>query len=190
MFWRLFPSAAGGTNFLGMNRKPAPVPMATNDEIARYFGVGDDLRRAIMTKLGLPKRRCTAWSEIWVRLGLEPVQPDEIRAHLMLGPENRNALWNSARVAVETGRAPDTVNARCRRNWFGDGFPRPILDFSAKTRLWLPLDVRAYVEPTIYGGLAAKVRRRGTRGQAQAAAPLVLNSTLQPLPPMEKSASA
>lgn len=172
-----------------MEKKPTPVPMATNDEIARYFGVADDLRRALMTALGLPRRRRTAWSEIWVRLGLEPVQPDEVREHLMLGPQNRNALWDAARVAEETGKVADTVNGRCRRNGFADGFPRPILDFSGKTRLWLPLDVRAYVEPTIYGDLAAKVRRRGAREKPPAAAPFALHGTLQPLPPKESAVS-
>lgn len=172
-----------------MEKKPTPVPMATNDEIARYFGVADDLRRAIMTALGLPRRRRTAWSEIWVRLGLEPDQPEEVRKYLMPGPQTGTALWDAERVAEETGKAVDTVNGRCRRDRFDDGFPRPILDFSAKTRLWLPLDVRAYVEPAIYGGLAAMVRRRGARAKAPAAAPLALHGTLQPLPPKQSAVS-
>jgi hypothetical protein len=173
-----------------MKNTPSSVPMATNDEIARYFGVADDVRRAIMKALCLPRRRRTAWSEIWVRLGLEPVQPDEVREHLMLGPQNRNALWDAERVASELGRAVDTVNGRCRRKTFHDGFPRPILDFSTKTRLWLPLEVRAYVEPAIYGDLAAKVRRRGAKPTPPADTPVVMHGTLQPLPPKGNPASS
>jgi hypothetical protein len=133
MFRRAFLSCELGNHLLGM-KKLKPVPTATNDEIARYFNVADDTRRAIMKALGLPTRRRTAWSEIWVRLGLEPVQPDEVTDHLTLGPENKNALWDAGRVAAETGKAVDTVNGRCRGNRFGDAFPRPILEFSGKPK--------------------------------------------------------
>jgi hypothetical protein len=185
-----FPSLPSGLHFPEM--KPTPVLKATNDELERYLGVGDDTRRAILRALGLPKRRRHAWSEIWARLGLEPVQPDEVMKHLMLGPRNENALWDADRVADETGYAVDTVHGRCRKQAFHDGFPRPILDFSSKTRLWLPLDVRAYIEPTIYGDLAAKVCRRAVRTEKKppVAAPVVLHGTLQPLPPRGEVAAA
>lgn len=166
-------------------KKLSSVPMATNDEIARFLGVSDDTRRAILRAVRLPKRRRHAWSEIWAFLGLEPKQPDDVMEHLMLGPKNQNALWGADRVAAETGDSVDTVNERCRKSAF-QSFPPPILSYSAKTRLWLPLDVRAYVEPAIYGDLAAKVRRRAhVEKKAHGVAPIKWDGTLQPLPPTQ-----
>jgi hypothetical protein len=161
-----------------------PIPMVTNDEIARFLGVGDDTRRAILRALGLPKRRRHAWSEIWAALGLDPVQPEEIRDHLTHGAKKKNTLWDVARVAEETGNAASTVNGWCRRKAFSNGFPPPILDFRHRTRLWLPIEVRAYVEPAIYRDLASLIRRKARPEPTPApAAPLAWHGTLQPLPP-------
>lgn len=172
-----------------MSKQPLSVPMAGNDDIARFLGVGDDTRRAILRALGLPKRRKHAWSELWARLGLEPDQPEEVRRHLTLGPDGKNALWDAARVAEELGCVASTVNGWCARKALPSGFPPPLIDHRRKTRLWLPLDVRAYVEPSIYGALARQVRRRPkVVEKAARPAPLDLHGTLQPLPPTDADA--
>ena len=183
-------SAPGFRNhLLSMSRKPTPVPTATNDEIARFLGVGDDTRRAILRAFGLPKRRRHAWSELWVRLGLDQEQPDEVRAHLRLGPNGENALWDAARVAEETGVAASTVNRWCSRGVFPAGFPRPVIDHRRKTRLWLGLEVRAFIEPSIYAVVAAQIRRTGTTApkparteEPPATERVVWTGTLEPLP--------
>ena len=172
-----------------MSRNRTPVPTATNDEIARFLGVGDDTRRAILRAFGLPRRRRHAWSELWVRLGLDPEQPDDIRAHLQLGPNGENALWDAARVAEETDVTASTVNRRCSRDVFPAGFPRPVIDHRRKTRLWLPLEIRAYIEPSIYGDTARRIRRAGKAAEEparteelSAAEHVVWTGTLEPLP--------
>ena len=165
-----------------MSKQHTSVPTATNDDIARFLGVGDDTRRALLRALGLPKRRRHAWSELWARLGLDPVQPEDVRTHLMLGADGRNALWDASRVAEETGVVASTVNGWCSRDTFPPGFPRPIIDHRRKTRLWLPVEVRAYVEPSIYGELAGRIRRAAKSVDRPAAAePVVWNGTLEPL---------
>jgi len=167
-----------------MSKQPTPVPTASNDEIALFLGVGDDTRRAILRGLGLPKRRRHAWSEIWFCLGLEPEQPEELREHLTLGAKKTIRLWDAARVAEEIGVVAGTVNGYCARGAFPDGFPRPLIDHRRKTRLWLPIEVRAYLQPSIFGDLAGRIRRR--RKKTEPAAPpaaLAWHGSLQPLPP-------
>lgn len=172
-----------------MSKKPTPVPTASNDDIALFLGVGDDTRRAILRHFGLPKRRRQAWSEIWFGLGLEPEQPEELWEHLTLGPKRTNRLWDAARVGDEIGVGSDTVNGYCARGAFPDGFPRPLIDHRRKTRLWLPIEVRAYMQPSIFGDLAGRIRRR--RKEAEKAAPpaaVAWHGSLQPLPPSEPKA--
>lgn len=66
-----------------------------------------------------------------------------------------------------------------------EGFPLPLLDLGPKTRRWLPLQVRAYVQPLVYAERAALIRPGPeTRGQPRRAmpGPPPPLGTLQPLP--------
>jgi len=174
-----------------MSKAHTPVPKVSNDDIARYLGgIGDDTRRAILRSLGLPKRRQHAVSELWAALGLEPEQPKKVRKYLIPDPEGRNALWGAARVAEETGVVRATVNDWCARKAFPQGFPPPLIDHRRKTRLWLPIEVRAYIEPSIYGDIARRIRRRPKAVEKPARPePVAWHGTLQPLPPVDAGAS-
>ena len=171
------------THVPGMSTTRTPTPMASNDDIARFLGVGDDTRRAILRACGLPKRRSHAWSELWARFGLAPEQPEEIWKYLMLCVDRRNTLWDVGRVADEIGAVRATVNDWCARGTYPAGFPPPLIDHRRKTRLWLPLEVRAYMDPSIYGDLARKIRRR-SKDAERPAPPTTIDwhGTLQPLP--------
>lgn len=52
-----------------------------------------------------------------------------------------------------------TVNKWVNKGTAPDGFPPPICEFGPKTRLWLPLEIRAYAQPSLYGDLEAQIRR-------------------------------
>ena len=160
--------------------KITPSTPVTNPEFERFFGnCGDDTRRKIFRHLGLPKRRKQPWGEFWNAVGLDPEQPEELWEDLTLGSGSKNALWDAA----------STVNGYCHRKSFLNGFPKPLIDVSPKTRLWLPLDVRAYVWPSLYGDRAAMIRRNPKRSTVRKKAEQIpYTGTMQPLP--QRSAEA
>ena len=167
-----------------MSKTHTSVIRINNDDIARYLGVGDDVRRAILRHLGLPKRRQHAVSELWAALGLEPIQPEEVQKHLVPDPDGKNRLWDAARVAEQIGCAASTVNGYCANEGCPSDFPMPLLNFSRKTRIWLPLEVRAYVEPSIYGDLARQILRKPKPAKLpEPPEAITWHGTLQPLPP-------
>lgn len=165
--------------------KTTPSALVTNSELERFFGnCGDDTRRKIFSHLGLPKRRKRPWAEVWNAMGLEPEQPEVMWDDLTLGSNGKNVLWNAAQVAERTGLAASTVNDYCRKKRFPEDFPRPLINAGPKTRLWLPLEVRAYNVPSIYGVRALMIRRKAKRSGAQKkAVPVFCTRTMQPLPP-------
>ncbi|WP_295046790.1 hypothetical protein [uncultured Paracoccus sp.] len=166
-----------------------PGSLATNQDIERFLGeCCDDTRRKILRHLGLPKRKKRPWAELWHAVGLATVQPKDVWDALTVGSTGRNTLWDAARVAEETGLATSTVNGYCHKNSFPDGFPRPLIDAGPKTRLWLPLEVRAYNVPSIYGARAALIRRRPKRSAAsKKPATVPYTGTMQPLPPHDSN---
>jgi hypothetical protein len=112
------------------------------------------------------------------------MQPTALWDDLTLGPYGKNKLWDAARVAESTGLAASTINNYCWNNRFPDDFPKPLISASPKTRLWLPLEVRAYNLPSQYGALAAKIRRTPKRSTVSKEAETVsYTGTAQPLPP-------
>ncbi|WP_026759138.1 hypothetical protein [Sediminimonas qiaohouensis] len=170
--------------------KITPSSQATNADFEKFFGeCGDDTRRKIFRYLGLPKRKKQPWGEFWNAVGLDPEQPEELWEDLTHGSDGKNGLWDAARVAEEIGLAASTVNGYCHKKSFPDDFPRPLIDASKKTRLWLPLEVRAYVRSSIYRARAEKIRRKPTRRTAAKKAERIpYTGTMQPLPPRSADA--
>lgn len=166
-----------------------PATFATNSDFERFLGnCCDDTRRRIFRHLGLPKRKKRPWAEFWNAVGLEPDQPEELWDLLTLGSNVTNSLWNAARVAEETGLAVSTVNSYCHKNKFPDGFPGPLIDAGPKARFWLPLDVRAYVRPSLYRDRHAMIRRKPKRqGKSRSVERIQHTSTMQPLPPRSEN---
>jgi hypothetical protein len=152
------------------------APFATNDDFARFFDVGDDTRRALLRAFGMPKRRKHAETEIWNAIGLEPDQPEEVRNELMCSSGSRIKLWGPSRVAEE--------NRWCRQRKYPEGFPLPVVDLGTKRRWWLPIDVRAYLQPSIYGDLARMIQRKSA-SKPPPPETVEWNGTLQPLPPQD-----
>lgn len=168
--------------------KITPSSLATNAVLERFFGnCCDDTRRKIFSQLGLPKRRNRPWAEVWAAIGLDPVQPDDLWDDLTVGQNGKNQLWDAVRVAEETGLAASTVNNYCWKNFFPEDFPRPLINVSPKTRLWLPLEVRAYNRPSLYRSQAAKIRRKPKESTVSKKTKTVsYTGTAQPLPPREE----
>lgn len=163
--------------------KITPASKATNADLACFFNVGDDTRCDILRGLGLPKRRSYFWTELLNAFGLMPEQPEELWDELTLGAARKNVLWDAARVASEIDVAPATVNGWCRKG-YPEGFPLPLINLGPKRRWWLPLEVRAYNQPSLYGDLARAIRRKPAPAAAQRqAVPIACHGTLQPLPP-------
>lgn len=172
-----------------------PTALASNADLEFFLGVEEDTRRKLLRAWGLFGRRRYAWSEIWHALGIAPDQPKDLWPELYSGTERTTRLWNAARVAEEIGVAAATVNGWCTKGALPTGFPPPLLAFSAKTRGWLPLQVRAYVQPSLYAARAGRIRP-GVETQAPrpptAPAPaqtLAWHGTLHPLPPRNGSAT-
>lgn len=174
--------SAGGT---AKTLTITPSDKATNADLELFFGkCGDDTRRRLLRLLGLPKRRKYPWSEIWHALGLSPDQPKPLWNDLTLGDERQNFLWSAARVADEIGLSSDTVNAYCNQDRRPEGFPAPLLSAGPKTRLWLPLEVRAYNQPSLYAALASEIRRLPkSEAASKAMAAVPKSGSLDPLPP-------
>ena len=172
------------TSMHGAAARIGPSALATNSEFERFFGrCGDDTRRKIFHHLGLPRRRKQAWGEFWHAVGLETEQPEHLWEDLTLGCSGKNILWNASRVAEETGLAATTVNGYCHRKSFPVGFPEPLIDIGPKTRLWLPLEVRAYVRPSLFGNRAASIRRKPVkRPLSNKSEQVSYTGTLEPLP--------
>ncbi|PKQ10472.1 MAG: hypothetical protein CVT70_19495 [Alphaproteobacteria bacterium HGW-Alphaproteobacteria-1] len=167
--------------------KPAiitPSSHATNGEFEKFFGgCGDDTRRKIFHHLGLPKRAKRPWGEFWNAVGLDPDQPEKLWEDLTHGSDGSKTLWNAARVAEEVGLTAATVNGYCHKNSFPVGFPRPLIDLSPKTRLWLPLEVQAYNRPSLYKVRAAMIRWKPKRqAVTKKAERIPYTGTMQPLP--------
>lgn len=164
--------------------KITPASYATNPDFERFFGnCGDDTRRKIFRFYNLPKRKKRPWSEFWNAVGLDPRQPKNLWDELTLGSSRKNVLWDAARVAEETGYAVVTMNGYCHKNSFPEGFPQPLINVGAKTRLWLPLEVCAYNRPSIYAARAAMIRRKPQCTTAPKKADAVAyTGTMQPLP--------
>ncbi|OWU81752.1 hypothetical protein ATO6_23390 [Oceanicola sp. 22II-s10i] len=162
-----------------------PTSMASNADLERFFGdCGDDTRRLIMRRLGLPKRKSRPWTEIWFAVGLEAEQPEALWDELTLGSKRRNMLWDAARTAEHAGLASSTVNGYCHSGVFRDGFPRPLINISRRIRLWLPLEVCGYVAPSVYAERAAMIRRRPEQTKTEKPiVPVSYTGTMQPLPP-------
>jgi len=166
----------------------APVCRASNADLARFFAVGDDTRRRVLAELGLPKRRAHRWTEVWHALGLSAEQPAILLPELTLGPDRSNILLTPARVAQHLHVATDTVN-RWRRGDAPSGFPAPLLDLGPRLCRWLPLDVRAFDAPALYGDLASQVVRRARKPRRTAPdARLPAEGSLEPLPPQSQPA--
>lgn len=165
--------------------KITPSSHATNADFEKFFGnCGDDTRRKIFQHLGLPKRKKQPWVEFWNAVGLDPDQPEKLWEDLTHASDGENKLWDAARVAEEAGIASSTVNGYCHKKSFPDGFPKPLIDASKKTRLWLPLEVRAYVRPSLYAARAAMIRwKPKRRAAAKNAERISYTGTTQPLPP-------
>jgi hypothetical protein len=164
--------------------KITPDFKVSNADLERFLGnCCDDTRRKIFGLIGLPKRKKRPWTEFWSAVGLATDQPEDLWEELSLGSKGTNVLWDATRVAGEAGLAASTVNGYCHKSRFPDGFPKPLIDAGPKTRLWLPLEVRAYNQPSIYGVRAAMIRRNkkpsstSTKGAA-----IPYTGTMQPLP--------
>lgn len=162
-----------------------PDTKITNSDIADFLDFEEDTRRVVMRALGMPKRRIHRYSELWVAIGLAPEQPDFLWPALVLGADRKNHLWGPERVAEEVGCATDTVNGYCRTGKFPDGFPRPLFDLAPRQRRWLPLDVRAYTQPSLFGRLSKRLKRKSIslRSGQDRSASMPRAGSLQPLPP-------
>jgi hypothetical protein len=170
--------------------KITPSYHATNADFEKFFGdCSDDTRRKIFHYLGLPKRKKRPWGEFWDAVGIDPDQPEELWEDLTHGGDGRNVLWNAARVAEEVGLTAATVNGYCHKSSFPVSFPRPLIDLSPKTRLWLPLEVQAYVRPSLYAARAAMIRWKPKRqAPAKKGVHIPYTGTMQPLPPRSPDA--
>lgn len=61
-------------------------------------------------------------------------------------------------MAAVLGCSVDTINTWCRSDTYPKGFPYPIR-LGARKKLWVPLEIRAYLEPHIYAKRAKELRR-------------------------------
>lgn len=166
-----------------------PASKATNSDLEKFFGVREETRSVILRSLGLPKRRAYPWTEIWNALGLEPEQPETLWASLMLGPKRDNTLWSAAQVADHLGMTPDTINAWYRSG--KPGFPRPLIDYGSKTRKWLPVEIQAYDQPSIYAQMANQILRKPpSKRAASRKTEVIPQGSLIPLPPSLKTDKA
>jgi hypothetical protein len=183
------PSTSGATPLAEVRAILAPASRATNSDLEKFFGVREETRSVILRNLGLPKRRAYPWTEIWNALGLEPEQPEALWESLMLGPKRDNTLWSAAQVAEHLGITPDTINSWYRSG--KSGFPRPLVDIGPKTRKWLPVEIRAYDQPSIYAQVANQILRKPPSKRAASHKTAVIpQGSLIPLPPSLKTDKA
>jgi hypothetical protein len=170
--------------------KISPSALVNNPDLERFFGnCCDDTRRKIFAQIGLPRRKKRPWAEVWSVLGLATEQAEELWNDLTLGSRRNNILWDATRVAEEAGLAATTINSYCHKGQFPEDFPEPLINLGRKTRLWLPLEVRAYIAPSIYGDRARLIQRISkVSAPPKKAATVRYTGSMQPLPPKDPNA--
>lgn len=124
----------------------------TSGEMMRYFGVGEEKLRAIRKEFNIPDGRKLDWTTVWAAVGLSPVQKKKLWEDLT------EALLCPEEVGELIGASPSTINGWCRKHEYPARFPPPIR-FGGKTRRWIPLEIRAFRQPTIYGPSAREIAR-------------------------------
>ena len=155
---------------------PKLIPgTATTEELERYFGIKGDKRRALFSGRGLQSNCPKTWSEIWLAIGLEAVQPRKLWTDL------QTPLLDNKDVSRITGTSVGTINAWCHKENYPKLFPRPIRLGSGK-KLWISLDVLAFQHPSLYLARAKEIRRQPALVGYVKTPPRISNVNLNPLP--------
>ena len=135
-----------------MRRRVERAGSATLSEIQFWLNVGTSIRASVLARWGLSARREVPWTELWPRIGLDAFQPIGVHAEL------RRQLWETAAVASFTGWGRTSVSKWVRQDRYPADFPKPVLIFGPRIKLWLPIEVEAYKYPSAFGALYGKVR--------------------------------